>query len=226
MNASLLNLETVLRKIGRGVVMYAVDESGDPTVWDGTSALLLAHLTDTEGDITMKANGTIAALTLPEIAGDAQFAATYTGEAPTLELPLFIADPDLLPIISPVDDAGAGHIRVREVAERTIVIFPEALFRKTDGTYAALAYTVGGGWTLGGVAVDAAHQTLLSLTVWAWRGYFERPDRMFKGGHGNDAKNIVTVTFNVMMHPTMPDGQRLYTTGDPALVGIAIDGTS
>jgi hypothetical protein len=49
---------------------------------------------------------------------------------------------------------------------------------------------------------------------------------MFKGGHGNDAKNIVATTLHVMMHATMPDGQRLYTTGDPALVGISIAGAS
>jgi hypothetical protein len=225
MDLTLLNLETILRKIGRGVVAYAVDGGGDPTVWDGTSALTLAHLTDTEGDISFRANATEAALTLPEIAGEAPFEVTYTGEAPELEIPLFMADPDMLDIISPIDSASAGHIRVREVSERTIVLFPEALFRKSDGTYPELSYGVGG-WTLGGAALDAAHQTLLATSVWFWRGYFARADRTFKGGHGNDAKNIVPVTLRVMMHPTMPDGHRLYTTGDPALASIDILGTS
>lgn len=224
MNFSLLNLETVLRKYGRGVVAYAVDLSGDPVLWDGASELILAHLTDTEGDITLTANATQADLTLPEIAGDAVFESTYTGEAPTIELPLFMADPDLLSIISPIDSGSAGHIRVREVSERTIVIFPEALFRTSAGAYAELSYD--GAWKLDGVAIDAAHQTLLGLSVWFWRAYFEKPNTMFKGGHGNDAKNIVTVTMHGMMHPAMPDGNRLYTRGNPATAGIDITGGS
>lgn len=224
MDVTLLDLQTITRKYGRGVVAYAVDGGGDPTRWDGTSALILEHLTDTEGDLTFNPNGTNADLTLPEISGDAVYESTYVGEAPTLELPLFLADPDLLTIISPVDDAGGGHVRVRDVSERTVVIFPEALFRTSDGSYATLAYTTAGGWTLDGVALDAAHQTLLGHAIWFWRCYFERPQRMFKGGHGNDAKNITTVTLHGMMHSEMPDGQRLYTTGDPALVSIDITG--
>ena len=39
---------------------------------------------------------------------------------------------------------------------------------------------------------------------------------MYLGGHGDDGKNIVPIDFNVMMHPTLPDGQRLYTLGDPS----------
>lgn len=226
MDLNLLNLETILRKYGRGVVAYAVTAPGGttPTRWDGTSALNLAHLTDTEGDIAFNANGTAANLTLPEIAGEAVFESTYVGEAPTLEIPLFMADPDLLTICSPINAPGSGHIRVREVSERTIVIFPEALFRKTDGTYAELTYD--GAWKLDGVALDAAHETLLGHAVWFWRCYFERTQRMFKGGHGNDAKNIVTATVRAMMHPEMPDGQRLYTTGDPAVYSINILGAS
>jgi len=226
MDLTLLNLETIARKYGRGVVAYAVDAPGGaPVRWDGTSALVLEHLTDTEGDIAFNPNGMNADLTLPEIAGDAVFESTYVGEAPTLELPLFMADPDLLTIISPLADAGGGHIRVRDVSERTVVIFPEALFRMADGSYDALAYGVGG-WTVGGVALTAAQQVLLAHSIWFWRSYFDRPQRTFKGGHGNDAKNIITVTLHAMMHPTMPDGQRLYTTGDPALQAISILGVS
>jgi len=178
-----------------------------------------------EGDITFNPNGENADLTLPEIAGGAVFESTYVGEAPTLELPLFMADPDLLSIISPVASASGGHTRVREATENTIVIFPEALFRNTDGTYGELTYDAGG-WKLDAVALDAAHQVLLAHSIWFWRAYFERPQRMFKGGHGNDAKNIVTVTLHGMMSSVTPDGDRLYTTGDPALQNIDILGTS
>jgi hypothetical protein len=230
MDYSLLDLETLLRKYGRGVAFYAHDGTpelvGDPIRWDGASELQLAHLGDTEGDITMPLNESIANLTLPEIAGGAVFEATYTGEAPQIVLPLFLADPNLLSIISPIGQASAGHIRVRDVAERTIVLFPEELFRDAEQVYRTLTYTQAGGWLLNGVALDAALITLLGLSVWGWRGYFSRPERSFLGGHGDDGKNIVPTTFNIMMHPDMPDGQRLYTVGDPAAQGIFVDGTS
>jgi hypothetical protein len=228
MDFTLLDLETVLRQYGRGTVWYAVDGLGEPTRWDGTSELNLAHLGDTEGDIVFSANNSVATLTLPEISGGAIHDAIDTGESPTLEFPLFLADPDLLPIVAPRGSASAGHIRVCDVAERTIVVFPEKLFKVgTDPcTYGTLAYTLATGWTLNTVALTAAQQTLLELSLWLWRGYFTRPNTTFKGGHGDDGKNIEPVTFNPMMHPGMPDGHRLYTRGDPATAGILIEGTS
>ncbi len=218
MDYTLLDLESLLRKVGRGVVFYAHDGAaptvGNPSRWDFVSPLDLAVLGDTEGDITFVANATVADLTLPEIAGDAIFESTYTGENPQLAIPLYLADPDILDIVSPIGAPGAGHIRVQEVSERTVVVFPEALFRKTDGTYATLSH-VGGVFLLDGAPLTSAQQTLLNMTIWLWRGYFMRPDRALLGGHGNDGKNIQTVNFNVMMHPDLPDGQRLYTVGDP-----------
>lgn len=227
---TLLDLQTLLRKYGRGVVFYAHDGGlpsvGNPTRWDGVDRLDLAHLGDTEGDITFVANPAVANLTLPEISGGAIYESTAVGENPQLQIPLYLADPNLLPIISPIGQAGAGHVRVRDVSERTIVIFPEDLFRDSAEVYQTLGYTTGGGWLLNGVSLTAAQLTLLDISVWAWRGYFERPDRMFLGGHGDDGKNIAQVNFNLMMHPTLPDGQRLYSVGDPADVAIDISGGS
>lgn len=227
MDYSLLNLESLLRKIGRGVVCYAHDgvppAIGDPTRWDNASELNLAHLGDTEGDIIFEANATVANLTLPELSGDAIHEATYTGENPQLQVPIFLADPDLLPILSPIGQASAGLGRVRDVAERTVVVFPEALFEKANNDFSTLSYTTAGGWLLDGVALDSAQQTLLEMSLWLWRGYFERPSRAFRGQHGDDGKNIQTVNFNVMMHPDLPDGERLYTVGDPSASGINIE---
>lgn len=227
MDYSLLNLETLLRKIGRGVIMYAHDGGsgavGDPTRWDAASALELAHLGDTEGDIAFEPNGNVATLTLPELSGDAIHEATHVGENPQLQIPLFLADPDLLPIVSPTGAAGAGYTRVRDVSERTLVVFPEALFRKADGTFADLTYTTAGGWLLDGGALTSDQETLLEMSLWLWRGYFERPSRNFMGGHGDDGKNIVTVNFNVMLHPDLPEGQRLYTVGDPSAASVNIE---
>lgn len=230
MDYTLINLETVLRKMGRGTVWYhhdGVDDDniGNPARWDTKTPLRLAQLGDTEGDISFNPNGTVANLTLPEISGDAVHESTYVGDNPTFEIPLFLADPDVLPVVSPTGLASAGHFRVRDVAERTIVIFPENLFRKSDETYADLSYS-GGVWQLDGQALDEVHQTLLEMSIFLWRCHAERPTRRFLGGHGDDGKNIETVMFRGMMHLDIPDGERLFTIGDPFPKGIDLDGFS
>jgi hypothetical protein len=223
-NASLLNLQTLLRKIGRGVIFYAHDGDGIPVRWDGTSPLLLQHLGDTEGEIIKQPNFTVANLTLPEISGGAVYEATYTGENPVIDMPLFLADANLLPIVSPTGSASAGLERVEDVAERTVVIFPERFFKRLDAPgYADIGYTTGGNFTVDGVAITDTQEALLAHALWAWRGYFSRPPRRFRGGHGDDAKNIEVVQFTMMVHPDMPDGERLYTTGNPFDVDIEID---
>ena len=222
----LLNLQTLLRKIGRGVIFYAHDGTVDqvPVRWDGTSTLNLAHLGDTEGDMKVTPNGGVAPLTLPEISGDAVYEADYLGENPVIEAPLFVADPDLLDILSPTGETGAGRERVEPVDERTIVIFPERAFKKPAVRgFGVLTYVTGGTFLLDGVALDAAHLTLLSHTFWGWRVYVNRPGITFKGGHGNDSKLIETVQFTCMMHPDMPDGQHQYTRGNPFAASIEID---
>lgn len=228
MDLQLLNLEDVLRRIGRGVVFYAVDGDGEPIRWDPGTEMNLVHLGDTEGNIVVNANGEQAVLTLPEIAGSAVFEATYLGENPVVEIPLFLADPALLPIVSPIGNISAGHIRVRDVSERTLVIFPEKLFRLPGGQdegFGMLSFAAGA-WSLGGAALTDAQDAIMAMSMWFWRGFFSRPSRSFLGGHGDEGKNIETVSFQAMMHPDMPDGHRLYTLGDPALSGINLEGGS
>jgi len=224
------DLNTILRQIGRASIWYAVDDAGEPEVWDYTSELNLAFLGDTEGDVTHTRNGSVAVLTLPEISGGAPHEATDLGEAPVLEMPLFLADPDLWPIVSPRGSAHAGHIRTCDVAQRTIVVFPERVFRvvSADGScqYKTLEYTTAGGWKVNGVAVTAAQETDIEMILWLWAGWFDKPDTGFMGGHGDDGKEIRTVNFNSIYHPSLPDGHRLYTRGDPATYGIDIEGNS
>jgi hypothetical protein len=84
----------------------------------------------------------------------------------------------------------------------------------------------GGVWTLGGSALSATQLALLDSSFWLWRGFFNRPPRRFLGGAGDARKNIETVSFQAMQHPDMPEGHRLYTTGDPADSSINLDGMS
>lgn len=227
MSFALLDLETLLRKLGRFTLFYAHDgtgpeDIGDPVRWDAASELQLAHLGDTEGPIVFNPQGSVAELHLPEISGDAAHEATYTGDNPMLEAPVFLADPDLLPIVSPTGLASAGHFRVRDVDARTIVAFPEELFRKTDQSYADLSVS-GGVFLLDGSPLDSAHDTLLGASIWLWNAYATRPTENFPGGHGDDAKLIQTVAFKGMFHPDLPQGHRLWTRGNPFDYSINIE---
>src|SRR5690606_2840212 len=231
-NTTLLNLQTLLRKVGRGVILYAHDGTfipnttvRNPVRWDpNTTAMQLAHLGDTEGEIIKQPNFTVANLTLPEISGDAVYEATALGENPVVDMPLFLADPNLFRLVTPTGSPHAGLERVQDVAERTIVIMPERLFKRPNAPgYGTLQYVTGGTWTLDGVELTPAQQTLLDLSVWIWRGYFSRPPRRFRGGHGDEAKNIEVCQFTAMMHPDMPDGHHLYTSGNPSDSGIELE---
>lgn len=221
-NYNLLDLTTILRRIGRGVVFRA-------NRWDRNGALALTHLGDTEGDISIATNAEVAALTLPELSGPAPHEADYTGENPVVEIPLYLADPALLAIVSPIGSNSAGATRRRAVVEHTLVVFPEALFLVNNESGAPerkqLAFA-GGDWTLDGDPLSADQIELLGLSVWFWRGYFNRAPRSFKGGAGDASKAIETVSFQVMHHGVMPEGHMLYTQGDPADAEINLEGES
>lgn len=211
----MLDLATVARSIGRGVVFRA-------PVWDGATDLALTHLGDTEGDIVFTPNAEVSGLTLPEVTGPAIHQADFTGENPTLEFPLFLADPALYPLISPKGSQHGGRVARSAVAEHTLVIFPQALFGEARET---LSYTTADGWELGGVALDADQLALLAHALWCWRGFFSRPPRRWLGGAGDARKQIESVTFQ-LMHATIdaiPDGHKLFTTGSPAAASIVID---
>lgn len=230
MDAVLLNLEDILRTYGRGVIFFATAteaaDDRDPIRWDPGSDLHLKHLGDTEGDISLVPNGEVANLTLPEVSGGAPLEATHLGEAPALEFPLFLVDPDLLPIISPRGSQHAGYQRVCDVTEMTLVLFPERLFREADCDFSDLSYTTAHGWKLGGVPLAGGQLTMLELALWLWRGYFERPTLVWKGMPGDDGKNIEDCRFVSMMHTGMPNGHLLWTRGDPNTYGIDLEGGS
>jgi hypothetical protein len=219
---SLLDLSTVVRSWGRGVVFYAER-------WSPGSPLTLTHLGDTEGDISIATNPEMAMLTTPELTGPAAHEVDYTGEAPTVEIPLYLTSPELIGVVTPTGLASAGRSRRSAPLEYTLVIFPEALFLKadTDGVVQSYDLAVSGGdWTLNAVALTAAQLTLLGASFWAWRCVFTTPPRRFLGGAGDARKNIETVTATLLHHPDMPEGHHLYTMGDPGDSAIDIEGGS
>lgn len=217
-----LDLSALLRSFGRGIIMYA-------DKWDGVTPLNLTHLADTEGDIVVNTNGETAALTLPELTGPAAHEMDFTGENPVIEVPIFLADPALHAIISPMGSSSGGRSRRGRMKEYTFAIFPEELFVGEDENNLPVrrALEFGGGvWNIDGQPLTAAEEELLGNAFWLWRGVFSRPSRRFRGGAGDEKKNIETVTISGLYHPDMPDGHRLYTTGDPADAGINLEGAS
>lgn len=223
-NLNLLDVSSILATYGRGVVFYA--DKWDPA----TGALTLLQLGITEGDIVVTPNSSVAGLTIPELTGPAVHELDYLGENPTIEMPLYLADPALIAICSPSGSAHAGRSRRGPVHEYTLLVIPEALFLAADGDGIVTDYTVAfdgaGAWTANGVALTDEQTRLLNVSFWLWRAVFNRPTRRFRGGAGDDKKNIETVSVQTMHHPDMPEGHHIYTTGDPFEFAIDLNGFS
>lgn len=224
-NLTLLDVSGVIASYGRGVVFYA--DKWVPS--DG--ALSLTQLGVTEGDIVVNPNSSVAGLTLPELTGPAKHDFDYLGEDPAVEIPLYLADPTLIAICSPSGSAHAGRSRRGPVKQYTVMVIPEAIFLTTnavgivDDTH-VVAFDSGGNWTFDGSPLTADQQTLLDASFWLWRAVFNRPTRRFRGGAGDDKKNIETVSLITMHHPDLPEGHHLYTTGDPFAQDIDLNGMS
>jgi urease gamma subunit len=59
------------------------------------------------------------------------------------------------------------------------------------------------------------------MSLWFWRGYFNRPPMVLK--HEDAGKAVAEVSFQVMQETGLPDGDQLYTLGDPESVPIFIE---
>lgn len=226
----LSNVAAVVRSFGRGVVFFATASADEadrtPIVWTPAigEPLYLKHLADSEGDMAFKPNSEVAGLTLPELTGSAIHEADFVGENPTFEAPLYLTTPALRSVVSPGSSAHGGASARTAVAERTIVVLPEALVL-VNKVRVALTFP-GGVWKIDGVALTAAQTAQLAMALWLWRGYFVHAERMFKGGAGDARKEVDQVTFQCMHHPDMPEGHHLYTLGDPYGAGIDLEGGS
>lgn len=232
MDVRLEALSAAAAAMGRGAVLIGVNDAyvpGDPVTiedtvrWDGTGDLDLAHLGNTEGDITVAAEVAVSELTFPEYTGPAAHRRYYDGESVLVTIPLFFADPRLRAIASPTGRASGGYSRQRRAREHTLVIVPEQLlYDPTDDAFEALTWSAGTGWRVGGSALSEEQERLLGLSMWFWRGSFGRQLPAFS--HADGGKTIVPVEFSVMHSEEFPDGNQLYTLGDPADADIDLAG--
>jgi hypothetical protein len=210
---SLQDLGSGAFSISKGAVFYA-------DAWDFSSALELDFLGFTEGEISVALNEEFQNLTLDEYTGSLSHKAFVQGEAPVVTIPLFTGDASLRAILSPTGVASGGFGRQLPVAERTLVIIPEELFLSANGqTLLELEYNSGTSqWELDGVALTADKDRLLGQAFWGWRGYFSKPDVVYR--HADAGKSVDEVTFTLMYQDLAPNGARAYHIGDPLEIGI------
>jgi len=199
--------------ISKGAVFYA-------DAWDFAGALELDFLGFTEGEISFALNEEFQNLTLDEYTGSLSHKAFVQGEAPVLTIPLFTGDASLRAILSPTGTASGGYGRQLPVAERTVVVIPEELFLSNNGQGTLeLEYNSGTSqWELDGVALTAEQDRLLGQSLWVWRGYFSKPDVVYR--HADAGKSVDEVTFTAMYQPLAPNGARAYYIGDPLEIGV------
>jgi hypothetical protein len=203
--------------LSKGAVFYSDDE------WDFNSALDLDFLGFTEGEISFSLNETYQTLTLEEHTGDLPHEGFVQGEAPVLTIPIFTGDPSLRAILSPTGTASGGFERQLPVKTRTVVVFPEALFLSADGqTTLSLEYdSVAEAWELDGAPLTTEQDRLLGQSLWIWRGFFGKPDVVYR--HADAGKSVDEVTFTTMYSPLAPNGARAYYIGDPSEINIDIN---
>lgn len=209
------DISAAVRAVGRARVFHC-------TLWSLAANIARTHLGDTEGDQSVAVNEELVHLTVPELTGPAKHASYVQGADPLVTIPLFLADPALRATLTPLGGTGgAGHSSRREVTYHTLVLIPEELFRNADGELAGILTLDAGTWKLDGVALTAEQQRLLDLSVWLWKGYFVRPPIEFK--HGEGGKLVSQGQFQVCYNAAMPEGEQLFTRGDPADVGIDLN---
>lgn len=207
MEFSLEALNEAALELGKGVILYAVDNEGDPVEWDGTADIDLAHLGDTQGVIKFTSNEQLGTLKLPEVYGDAALRAYVTGADPVLTAPLFLATPSLRQLISPTRNGLIGSGSRTPVARWTLVVLPQALFYdETDpipGNKADISFS-GSAWTKKtydqpeGRALTTDEERLLGLGIWMFSGYWERPPVTYEATVNDVVVNVEECTFHVL----------------------------
>lgn len=211
---SLLDLQSQVRAIGRAAVFYGTGPYAyvaSPTGAD----LSLTHLGDTEGEITIEWGEEYTGMTTPELTGGALHNRYVAGENPRVTIPLYVADPDLLAIISPTGSASGGYQRRRAVTNRVLVLIPEEVFIESNAQVDLVATNTAGtmAWTIGGDAATPTQLDLLRQSIWFWGGHFEKPGAAFR--HEDGGKAVQPVVYQSILNTAMPDGHMLYTRGLP-----------
>lgn len=188
------SLSTYARALGKAYVYAAADP---------TTASSWALLGITEGDIAVEEKHKMNDYLLPEWTGDAVHARNIDGSSIHVTVPLIWGDPTLYDTLSPTGAKGGGRSAPIPVVTKTVLIIPlievdPALGLQFDGA----------SWS------PAAPEH----AIWLHKASFEPGPYAFK--HGDGGKVIRSIGIMPLFDDTKPEGQMLYTIGDPSTQGI------
>lgn len=187
----LTSLSNYIRALGQAYVYV-----GSATVSSG-----LAALGATEGEIQIEETFKFNDLTAPEWTGDTPHDRKIDGQHIKITVPLIFGDPSVYSKIYPDGTKGGGYSKPQAVIPTTLVIMP------FSDIPSSLSYN-------GTVWAPAAPVH----AVWMWKAV-PTPGRYgFK--HDNGGKVIREIVFEAMFDDTKPEGQKIYTIGDPVTQGV------
>jgi hypothetical protein len=182
--------------------------AGNPLV-----AASLLPLGITEGEITPSVPMEMNKLTT-ESTGGAPHAATVTVGEPTVTFNLVMGDPDLWAQVSPTGTASAGWSMPQNVVYTSLLLIPQ------EEMAGGLAYD-GTTWTrtagrnyAGASGAGAAPANAL----WFWKVVMSGDMGAFRRAEGG--KVVGSVTAHAFMDFTKPEGQMLFTRGNPVAAGV------
>lgn len=155
----------------------------------------------TEGEIQVNEKYTFNDYKLPEWTGEAIHARNVDGQGLDITVPLIWGDPTLYDTISPVGAKGGGRSAPTAVTSRTVCVIPQV--------------EVGSGISYNGTSWSPAAP---NHAVWLHKATFEPGVYGFKNADGG--KIIRPMTIHAMFDDTKPEGQKLYTIGNPVTQGI------
>lgn len=187
------DLSTYIAAIGTAYVFV----SDDPT--DAASWELLGI---TEGDLSVDEQFQYNDLKLPEWTGEAVHERKVDGQSISINIPLIWGDPALYDKVAPLGVKGGGRSVPVAVTTKTVLIIPRSEVGSgislTAGTWAPAAPT---------------------HAIWLHRACFAPGQYSFR--HGDGGKVIRQISVMPMFDNSKPEGQKLYTIGNPVTQGIS-----
>jgi hypothetical protein len=228
MDYGLRTTATSERHIGRAAIFYK------RPAWDGTTDLTLTHLGDTQGGVEFNRNAEYGILRATEVTGPAKLRVKLKGEDPVLTIEnVWWGRAALLDLVTGKSSASGGFTRQRDPIYVTVWILPEEIFIDAETQLpGTLHYTSGGGWTFTGSqpgdtpeALTDEQDRLLAHSILIPKAYFDEPNIPFSDANAGEA--LAPVTINVVhndgLNGAIPNGNLLYTIGDPTREGFDIE---
>jgi hypothetical protein len=198
----------------------ALQAVGNAHVYIGNAlvAASLNPLGTKEGAIEIAFDETINELTAPEQTGPTPHQATQMGVGITLTIPLIIGDPTLYAQITPTGVFEGGYSVPQAIVPTTVLLAPDA--EVGGGLTNATGLTAGWVRAAGNGYASASGAGAAPInSIWIWRAYIHRPARI-PYDVANGGKAIAPIMIRGMFDATKPEGQKIWTVGDPSAKAI------